>query len=120
MIAEFRIKKDGQKLENSVIETINNVKLQQCFDSCMQNYQCKSVNFKATNIRTCQLNSKSSVDIFDAVSLTADPKWDFYSSNFSDKLVSTSSIEMHAFANFQFMIYLTKLINEEASLLKKK
>ena len=90
MIAEFRIKKDGQKLENSVIETIKNVKLQQCFDSCMHNYQCKSVNFKATNIRICQLNSKSSVDIFDAVSLTADPNWDFYSPNFSDKLVSIS------------------------------
>ena len=91
-IAEFEIEKKGYCLKENVIDTINKVSLQQCFDRCLHNLRCKSINMERNGFGICQLNARSSHDSIDNVTLTVNNRWNFYSTNFSSRLVSSSSL----------------------------
>ena len=76
-------------LEGSKIEEIIGIDLNECRGRCVLNKQCKSINFRNDDPRLCQLNSKSSHDNSDRVRLTKNDEWDFYTTNYSVRAVST-------------------------------
>lgn len=91
-IAEFPIEKKGHRLKGYVIETINKISLQQCFERCLHIRRCKSINIEKSGFGICQLNARSSHDSMDNVTLAENDRWNFYSTNFSSRLVSSSTL----------------------------
>ena len=91
-IAEFQIEKKGYCLKGNVIETVDEVTLLQCFDRCLHNQRCKSINMERNGFGVCQLIARSSHDSVDNITLTVNDRWNFYSTNFSSRLVSSSTI----------------------------
>ena len=86
-VAEFSIEKKQYMLEGYVIEEFSNVGLHECYEFCLHNKQCKSVNIEMGDYGLCQLNNASSYDSIDNVQLVRNPNWIFRSTNYSDTKV---------------------------------
>ena len=74
-------------LQGHVIEEFSSVGLHECYEFCLHNEQCKSVNIEMGDHGVCQLNSASSHDSIDNVQLVRNPNWIFRSTNYSDTKV---------------------------------
>ena len=84
--AEFSIvEKDSGLNANAVLKTLGNTNKHACRSECIRNSQCKSFS---TKLNTCELNSKSTEDSNDNVSLESRPGWTYHSTYFDDTLVS--------------------------------
>ena len=77
----------GYRLDGAIIKEFQDVDLHGCYKHCFDDSSCKSVNIESGGYGICQLNNASSYDVMDSVFLSKDSKWDFHSTNFSDRLV---------------------------------
>ena len=89
-VAVFSIERKGYLLQGYVINEFMEVGLHECYEHCMFDKRCKSINIDISEYGTCQLNGASSHDSMDNVTLTKNPNWIFKSTNYSDLKVGKS------------------------------
>ena len=77
----------GFVLQGAMIEEIRDVQLHECYQYCFGNSLCKSINIESGDYGVCQLNNASVYDEMDGVLLTQNSRWNYRSTNFSDRLV---------------------------------
>lgn len=110
-VAEFSIEKQGYHLEGYVIKRLTDVGLYECYESCLHDNRCKSINIEAGEYGICELNRASSNDFMDNVTLTYNARWIFRSTNFSDLRVSVviiivfPSIELNTIAFWHICVH---------------
>ena len=87
--ANFTIEKVGYFLKGSTLKKLGILNREKCFNSCMVHQQCKAINMKKYGtVAECNLLKRSSEDPNDNVQLTQRDGWSFWSTNYSDPLVS--------------------------------
>lgn len=89
--ANFSMRKSGFYLKGHVIREFPFLDLKYCYNHCLLDPLCKSVNVARGGNGLCQLNNASFYDPMDYVSLTKNNSWGYHSTNFSDRLVSIIS-----------------------------
>ena len=92
--ADFSIERKGFMLQGHVIDQFNDVELHECYEYCMYDNRCKSINVEISEYGICQLNNASSHDSMDNVSLTSNVNWIFRSTNYSDLKVIISVLSL--------------------------
>ena len=91
-LANFSLEDRGFKLDRTVIQEFQEVDLHECYEHCFFNSLCKSINIESGDYGTCQLNNASTYDVMDFVTLTPNSKWNYRSTNFTDRLVCFHAI----------------------------
>ena len=79
-------------LRGHVINQFSEVELHECYEHCAHDKRCKSVNIDISEYGECQLNDASSNDYMDSVSLTENATWIFRSTNYSDLMVTITTL----------------------------
>ena len=87
--ANFDVIYSNGVLQGSVIATFAGLSSQQCEEECIAERECKSINSENNGARACELNSKSTADPLDGVSLNSKEGWTYKSTSYNDRLVST-------------------------------
>ena len=59
MSADFKVIKEGEVLQGSVISTFHHVSFQECKAQCLFNENCKSINSQNEGDQICELNNAS-------------------------------------------------------------
>eukprot|EP00795_Rhopilema_esculentum_P014118 gene14118-5112_t len=88
MFANFSVKVEGHLLEGFTIAQPEYVDIHECFGHCLHNPWCRSVNVRILGSRTCQLNSRTILNSTNSSLLLKDQNWDFYTTDYTEKLKS--------------------------------
>ena len=86
--AKFTVKKPGSRSTEIPIAVYTDLKAPGCKSKCLHNPQCKAINFKNGHAKICQLLKKSRTNVFDNVTLSDSPDWEYQTTNYSSRLVS--------------------------------